>query len=212
MVAPSDEKTGGTTEELLEAARRGSHEALGRLLESWRHYLLLVAREELPADLRGKVGASDLVQQTFLEAQQDFGRFRGGTEDEFLGWLRRILRNNVANLTRQYSGTGKRQVGREVPLADVPSGELGGGRAGGEPSPSAQALGREQDEALERALARLPEHYRQVIRWRNYERCSFEEVGRRLGRSAEAARKLWGRALDELQKHLGPTDAPPPGG
>jgi RNA polymerase sigma factor (sigma-70 family) len=60
-------------------------------------------------------------------------------------------------------------------------------------------MAREQDEALERALAQLPESSGQVIRWRNYERCSFEEIGRRLGKSAEAARKVWVRAVRECK-------------
>jgi RNA polymerase sigma factor (sigma-70 family) len=69
-------------------------------------------------------------------------------------------------------------------------------------SPSSVLAAREQDHALGQALEQLPEHYRQVIHWRNYERLEFEDIGRRLGRSAEAARKLWGRAIEQLQRLL----------
>jgi RNA polymerase sigma-70 factor (ECF subfamily) len=48
-------------------ARKGSREALGRLLETCRPYLLLVANNELDRDLQAKAGASDLVQETFIE-------------------------------------------------------------------------------------------------------------------------------------------------
>src|SRR5205823_5326264 len=64
----------------LPAARAGSSEALGEILEACRGYLLLLAQEELDPGLQAKGGASDLVQQTFMEAQQDFARFQGDSE------------------------------------------------------------------------------------------------------------------------------------
>jgi RNA polymerase sigma-70 factor (ECF subfamily) len=185
----------------IRRARGGSDSALGQLLEAYRPYLLLVANRELSPDLRVKVGASDLVQETFLDAQHDFPRFRGSTERELLAWLRRILLTNLALASRQFRDTEKRQVDREISLATAPA-ELLDGLTGDGESPSSIARAREQDEALERALAKLPEQYREVIRLRNSERRSFEEIGTNMGRSAEAARKLWGRALKHLQQLL----------
>src|SRR5262245_35621598 len=104
------ETTPGTTASLLSAARSGSREALGELLEGCRGYLLMVARDKLDADLRAKEGPSDLVQETFLEAKRDFGQFQGASEAELLAWLRRVLLNNVANFTRRYRTAGKRTV------------------------------------------------------------------------------------------------------
>jgi len=49
-----------------------------------------------------------------------------------------------------------------------------------------------------------------VIQWRNYDRASFEEIGQRLERSAEAARKLWVRAVELLQQELDATHDPAP--
>ncbi len=62
---------------LIAAAQGGSSEALGTLLEQCRDYLLLVAGRELGRDLQGKIGASDLVQETFVRAQEVFGSFHG---------------------------------------------------------------------------------------------------------------------------------------
>src|SRR5436190_23322173 len=98
----------------LPAARAGSTEALGQLLEACRGYLLLIAQQELDPNLRAKGGASDLVQETFLKAQRHFGRFQGDSEVELLAWLRRLLLNNLANFARQYRDTNKRRLGREV--------------------------------------------------------------------------------------------------
>jgi RNA polymerase sigma-70 factor (ECF subfamily) len=191
---------------LIEAARGGSREALGRLLDACRPYLLTVAHQVLDDDLRSKAGASDLVQDTFVQAQEHFERFRGGTEAELLGWLRQILVHHAANLSRHYLGTAKRQVALEVPLGEGLDRQLPTGSS--VHSDPAGLVAQERDQSLARAQENLPEHYRQVIQWRNYEALSFEEIGKRLGRSPEAARKLWARALENLERSLrNPHDA-----
>jgi RNA polymerase sigma-70 factor (ECF subfamily) len=187
----------------LPAARAGSREALGQALDECRGYLLLLAQRELDPALRVKGGASDLVQQTFLEAQQDFDRFQGDTETEWLAWLRRLLLNNLANFARRYRDTGKRQCDREVALPAAGSSEGPGVVAdAAAATPSAEAVRQEQDEALQAALARLPEDYRRVLALRYDEDRSFEEIGTLLQRSANAARKLWLRAIERLQHEL----------
>src|SRR6476469_3978998 len=100
--------------EWLPAARGGSAQALGEALEACRVYLQAIAERELDPELRAKGGASDLVQETFLEAHKDFAQFKGDTEDALLAWLRRMLLNNLANFRRRYRGTRKRRAGREV--------------------------------------------------------------------------------------------------
>jgi RNA polymerase sigma-70 factor (ECF subfamily) len=186
----------------LGQARAGSSEALGRLLEECRQYLLLIANEELPADLRAKVGASDLVQETFLRAKNHLGQFRGSTAEEWFIWLRRILLNHLANCSRQYRDTSKRDLSRELSLAETPLGQLCDVVASKDESPSAQLAAREEMDEIDHALAKLPEHYRQAVLWRNRDNLSFEEIGRRLGRSEQAARKLWVRAIEQLQDIL----------
>jgi RNA polymerase sigma-70 factor (ECF subfamily) len=189
----------------IEEAREGSGEALGRLLEWCRQYLLLVANRELPADIQGKLSSSDLVQETFLKAHDNFACFRGHTEEELLGWLAQILRNTLASAKRYYLIADKRQIGLEVtlhtsnPLASMVNGVQDPG-----PSPSGHALAREAEEDLMQVLDQLPKLYRQVIYWKNWDRRSFEEIGRLTGRSAEAARQLWRRAVEQLQHCLGP--------
>ena len=188
----------------LAAARAGSSEALGQVLETFRGYLLLVADRELDPELRAKGGASDLVQDTFLEAQRDFGQFHGASVDELRAWLRRLLLNNVANFTRQFRERAKRDVGREIPLeAGGSSHERGAGLAADVLSPSGQAVAHEQAEALARAVQRLPPDYRQVLALRHEEQLSFEEIGQRMQRTANAARMLWLRAVERLQKEMG---------
>lgn len=188
----------------LAAARAGSREALGQVLETFRGYLLLIADREMDPDLRAKGGASDLVQETFLEAQRDFARFHGNSAEELRAWLRRLLLNNVANFTRQYRERAKREVGREVPLeAGGSSHERGAGLAADILSPSGEAVVQEQAEALARALQRLPPDYRRVLTLRHEEQLTFAQIGQQMQRTANAARMLWLRAVERLQKEMG---------
>jgi RNA polymerase sigma-70 factor (ECF subfamily) len=187
----------------LAGARDGSPEDLGRVLEACRGYLLLVAERELAPDLRAKGGASDLVQETFLEAQRDFAQFHGDSEAELLAWLRRLLLNNLANFTRHYRATGKRRVGLEKALAaDDSSCPAGERLAADTPSPSGEAQANEQAEAVRQALERLPEDYRRIIVLRYQEKRPHEEIARLMNRSANATRQLLVRAIERLQKEL----------
>lgn len=187
----------------LDRARDGSSDAKGRLLEACRLYLLAVANEEMPSDLRPKVGASDVVQETFLEAHRDLSRFVGASEQELLGWLRAVLRHNLANHRRRYQGTEMRDLAREVSL-DQPAGDRGPLKlppAHGA-TPSADAAQREQTELLLEAIARLPWPLRTVIVMRHRENSSFEEIGGVMGRSPAAIRKLWARGIARLRAEL----------
>jgi RNA polymerase sigma-70 factor (ECF subfamily) len=197
-------------ERLLVQARLGSGSALGELLQSCRQYLLLLADDELGSDLKAKVSPSDVVQDSFLEARRDFQQFAGGTPQQFLAWLRRVLLNNVANVLRDFRQTARRNITLETVLADYSLDDLD--RDNIALSPSAAAVQNEEFTALGHAIARLPEHYQTVIHWRNYERLSFEQIGTQLGRSAEAARKIWVRAIEMLQQELDhPDDSSPKG-
>ncbi|HYT87092.1 MAG TPA: sigma-70 family RNA polymerase sigma factor [Gemmataceae bacterium] len=187
--------------DLLTAARAGSKEALGQVLESCRAYLLLVAERELGDDLRAKGGASDLVQEAFLEAHKDFERFHGGSEPELRAWLRALLLHRLANFARRYRYTQKRGLAKEVALQTDDTANTAH-LADDVPTPSVQMMASEQAAAVERLLERLPEDYRRAILLRYREQLPFEEIGRLMGRSAEAARKLWWRALERLQQEL----------
>lgn len=190
-------EAGDAIERGIAAARKGSGPALGQVLEICRNYLLVTANAELEKEFQAKVAPSDVVQKTYLEACRDFSQFRGRTEAELLGWLRGILLHNLANVRRDYRDTLKRQVGRERPLAAgmefLPSDR---------PTPGAVLAAQERREILVRALEQLPDHYREVLLLRQQQNCSFPEIAQRMGRTAEGARKLWARAIEQLKEIL----------
>jgi RNA polymerase sigma-70 factor (ECF subfamily) len=193
-------------EQIIQEARTGGDAALGPLLELYRNYLRLLARLEIGRRLQGKVDASDLVQETFLEAHRNFRLFQGTDEPQFACWLRQILAAKVANLVRHYVGTQARDVRLEQGLEanmENSSRMLGQQLAASLTSPSLQAARREQAVLLANALEQLPEHYREVIILRHLEELTFPEVARRMGRTQDSVEKLWLRALVRLREVFG---------
>ncbi|HEV7224622.1 MAG TPA: sigma-70 family RNA polymerase sigma factor [Pirellulales bacterium] len=192
-----------TVEELLARAREGDQGERDRLFEACRGYLALVARTQVESWLQAKADASDLVQQTLLEAHRGFDRFEGKTEAEWLAWLRRILSHNAADLVRRYRGTSKRQARREIPLRRPSDDSQAGGApepASRELSPSQQLIAHDRDLQIAAALDRLAPDHREVIVLRNLERLPFDVVAERMGRSRPAVQMLWARAIKKLQE------------
>jgi len=175
-------------------SRPASPTGLGQLLEEYRPYLLAIARQELSPQLAGKVGASDLVQDTIVRGLQHFDAFAGTTREQLAGWLKQILLNRARNAARDFAAE-KRDVGREEPVDSRIA-------AGSDRSPSRQAISGEQQERFEAAVGRLGDDLRRVIQWRHQENLTFGEIGRRLDRSEDTARRLWARAIEQLQREL----------
>jgi RNA polymerase sigma-70 factor (ECF subfamily) len=195
-------------EQLLAEARQGRGESLGRLLELYRNYLALLARTQIDRHVQGRVDASDLVQETFLDACRDFGQFRGTSEIEWAAWLRKVLIFNLARVVQRQVVAQKRNARREVSLEEHlaalerSSARVEAALAGRHSSPSGQAQRRERASLVADHLARLAADYREVIVLRNLEELPFAEVARRMGRSAGAVRILWVRAVDQLRQLL----------
>jgi RNA polymerase sigma-70 factor (ECF subfamily) len=183
----------------LVAARTGSKEALGAIFELCRPYLLAIANREFDRDFQGKAGASDLVQESFIEAQQAFPRFIGESMHDVLAWLRTILSHNLRDF-RDYCSAQKRRASLELCVEEDCDGMYEQQYPGS--SPSSQAIQHEEQQALTRALGRLPDHYRQVIAWHFEQGRSYGDIGAELGVSAEAARLLCRRAVAFLTREL----------
>lgn len=196
------------TEVLLSQALAGSGECFGRLLHVYRNYLKLLVVSQLERKLASRVSPSDVVQETFLEANRDFTSFRGSSSAEFCAWLRRILVNNLHRVVEQHVYAKKRDVRREVSLEALANNlEQSTARLDAilpDPgsSPSGNAERHELEIALADHLAELPADYRDVIVLRHIEALSFEVVGQRLGRSSGASRMLWLRAIETLRERM----------
>ncbi len=192
-------------EMLLVLAKAGDGEALGRLIERHRGYLILLARMQIGRLLRGKLDAEDLLQETSLEAHRGIARFRGTSEVAFRAWLRQILAAVLSNQVRRYRGTKGRDARLERRLVedlDRSSRALDRGLIAEQSSPSQQVARRERALLLAEALTVLPEDYRDVIVLRHLEGLGFAEVALRMGRTEDSVKNLWVRALARLRRTL----------
>lgn len=190
----------------IEPAKHGDAAALERALEPFRPYLTRLARRAIEPMLANTIEPADLVQETFLAAHRGLAVFQGSTEGQWRAWLRTILLNRLSNLRRSHLDAQRKGYERSTPREDA---AVAGARLESSVTPPPRKLQiKERDRAIRAALRKLPEHYREVVVWHHDDGLTFEAVGRRLGISADAARKKWNRALIRLQEILGPTHDP----
>jgi RNA polymerase sigma-70 factor (ECF subfamily) len=176
----------------------------GRPLEGYRDYLRVLARLQLSPRLRAKLDASDVVQQTLLQAHDSREQFRGGTEAEWLAWLRAILANTLAAAARRF-GAEARDLARERHLEaelEQSSSRLEALLAADQTSPSEQAVRGEEAVGLARALASLPADEQAVVELRHLKGLAVGEIASVLGRSRPAVAGLLFRALKRLRQLL----------
>ena len=179
-------------------------EAHAARLERYRAYLRLLARLQLGPRLQVRVDASDLAQQTLVQAYQALGQFRGVTDAELGAWLRQILARNLAHAARDL-GRAKRDVARERSLEaalDESSARLGDWLAAEQSSPSQRADRNEQVVRLAEALAQLPEAQREALVQHYWQDRPLADIGRDLGRSPAAVAGLLHRGLKQLRTLL----------
>jgi RNA polymerase sigma-70 factor (ECF subfamily) len=169
-------------------------------LERYRQYLSLLARLQLDARLKGKFDASDVVQQTLLQAHAHLGQFRGRGDAELAAWLRQILANTLAAARRRFS-TESRDVSRERALElDL---EQSAARldvlAAEQSTPSQHVAHAEQLVRLAEALLTLPEDQRQAVELHHLKGLTVAEVADRLGKTKESVVGLLFRGLKKLR-------------
>lgn len=187
----------------IREARAGNQAIFGQLLAAHRDSLRLLARLEIGRRLQGKVDASDVVQEAFLEAHRHFPAFQGHAGAQFACWLRTILATTLANTVRRYLGTQARDLRLEQDLTqglDQSACAIERILIDPRSSPSQHVERGEQSRLVAESLARLPEDYQTVILLRHLEGLTFPEVATRMQRSVDSVEKLWMRGLAQLKR------------
>ena len=202
------ETTSRSIERMLMLAKAGDTAILGGLLNHYSNYMKVLCHARLDPRIRGRVDASDVVQESILEAYRDFTGFEGNTSAEFTGWLRKILVHNLARVIEFHLQAAKRDVRQERLIDDLTTsvnrshGRFESMLAHTGRSPSSHADHQERLEALANAIAGLPPVYRDVIVLRHIEGLPFSEVALQMDRTPGATRMLWMRALEQLRDVL----------
>ncbi len=177
----------------------------GDYLGQYHGWLRLMARLQLDGRWDRKFDASDILQQTLLEAWKGESKFCGETSAERIAWLRTILRRVIGHEIRKYDGTQMRDPAKELSLQrsiEQSSVMLENMLAADSDTPSVVADNREQQAIIAAALESLPEDYREVIIQRNLRGLSQAEIAVKFQRSESAVRMLWLRALKDLRAEV----------
>jgi RNA polymerase sigma-70 factor (ECF subfamily) len=178
----------GETFGLLEEALSGSETARAALLERLRPRIVLWAATRLSPALRAHLDPEDVAQEILLAVHRDLGAFRGGDARAFYGWLFTVGENRIRDLADRY-GAQKRRTPDPVPRSDT--------------SPSGRASRTEACERVKRALLTLSEDHQRVVQLVRLEERPYDEAALVLGRSVNAVRILYCRALKALRGALG---------
>ena len=191
-------------EDLVRRIREGDDAAARLLFERHLPALRARARSRLPSALKSKVAESDVIQEAYLAAFLAIDGFEDRGDGSFAAWLRRILERRIANEVRDGLVARKRDARREV---RIPTGTGAAGAAMDQLSPSAEVIADEDATRVRAARNSLSSDHRAVIALVHDEGLTLAAAGERMGRSADATRKLYARAVAELADRL----RPPPG-
>jgi RNA polymerase sigma-70 factor (ECF subfamily) len=171
-------------------------------VERFREYLCLLARAHVPAGRQARIEASDIVQQTLLEAYEQRAEFRGNTDGELAAWLKQLLVHNLADALRA-NHRAKRDVRRERSLEAAIEDSFCRAEAwlaGPDPSPSEAAMRVEQLLRLAEEIAELPDEQRDAVVLHHLQGWSLAELAGHLQRSEAAVAGLLRRGLKKLRE------------
>ena len=191
--------------ELREQLQLGNPAALDLIARQHRPYLRKVIESRLDDRLSARVDASDLIQETLLEACQRVKKDNADPPMPLRLWLRQIAIDRIKMAERRHLHTKKRGTGREVVLPDRSSIMLARqlfGTRSPEGQPEARFAQAEIIVAVRKALKELSDTDREILTMRTFENLSYEEIEIIVGVSAAACRKRYGRALLRLSKLL----------
>jgi RNA polymerase sigma-70 factor (ECF subfamily) len=190
------------TRDLLRRIAAGDRQAFEELFARYRDYLRQVVEVRLDPKVRARVDASDVVQETQLEAFRRLPDFLARRPMPFRLWLRKTAQERLLVARRRHVEAGRRAVAREVPLPERSSLLLARGFLAAASTPSQQLDQRELARRVRQALARLPEADREILLLRAFEGLSNQEVACVLNLEPATASKRQGRALLRLHKLL----------
>jgi RNA polymerase sigma-70 factor (ECF subfamily) len=171
-------------------------------VEQFREYLCLLARIHLPPGRQARVEASDIVQQTLLEAFEQRGAFRGKSDGELAAWLKKLLVHNLADALRA-NHRAKRDVRRERSLEaaiEDSFSRVDDWLAGSDPSPSQAAVRVEQLLRLAAEVAKLPDDQREAVVLHHLQGWPLAQLAEHLQRSEASVAGLLRRGLKRLRE------------
>jgi RNA polymerase sigma-70 factor, ECF subfamily len=192
-------------QKLFDGLRRGDQQAFADLFSRHRERLRRMVEFRLDVRLRGRVSASDVLQEAYIDALKRWPHLFADPDVPFFIWMRTVTLQRLVEVHRQHLGAQARDAAREVALGGVEaSTEKMAELIGNFTSPSVAAQRGEAKARLREALDRLDPIDREVLALRHFEELSNHEVADLLGIQTAAASKRYVRALERLKDALEP--------
>jgi RNA polymerase sigma-70 factor (ECF subfamily) len=188
---------------LLTQVALGEAAAREELLALYRPYLRLVAGNQMPKLVQKRADASDLVQQTLVDAVRGLPDFRGQTEPEFTAWMMRLLERNLLMSVRNNT-LGKRDVRLEQDWFDASGSAVMMWQslpANGS-SPMSHIVRGEAALQLALALDKLPADQRTAVEMRYIGQQSLQQIATAMERTVGSVAGLIRRGVEAMQAHL----------
>jgi RNA polymerase sigma-70 factor (ECF subfamily) len=209
-MSESEATRGLDDERLIGRAGEGDLPALAELFSRYRVRLRQMVPLRLDRRLQGRVDASDVLQEAYLDVAQQLPSYLAGRELPFFLWLRLVAGQRLMRIHREHLGAAMRDAGREVslfkgPLPQASSVSLAA-QLLGHYTPASQAFSRAEVQVqIQTALSSMEPIDREIIALRHFEELSNAEVAQILGLEKSTASKRYIRALKRLQdllKHI----------
>jgi RNA polymerase sigma-70 factor (ECF subfamily) len=194
------------THELMDCAHRGDQAARQQLLERYRGYLRRMVAVRLDRRLTARVDASDVVQETLVEAARRLDDYLRDRPIPFYGWLRQLAGERIVDTHRRHVTAQRRSVTlehRDLDLPDASADELIRRLFAADTSPSNHLMRQERHERLKGALASLQQRDREVLVMRHLEQLSTSEIAAMLEISEPAVKSRLLRALIRMREQMG---------
>ena len=173
-------------------------------VQKFRPYLLVLARGQIPTSLQGRIEASDIVQETLLEAFRKQSDFRGSNAQTLAGWLRSLLNFNLIDAVRRHSRQS-RDVAREIRAPrSMEESALGleGLLIADQSTPSHHFATEQRSIQLATAIEALPATQRDAILMRYTQAMPIAEIAAAMDKSTVAVAGLLKRGLANLRESL----------
>jgi RNA polymerase sigma-70 factor, ECF subfamily len=194
------------TDLLLCDAARGDAEAIRSLFERHRAQLRRMISLRLDSQLAARVDASDVVQETLLDAARKLATYARERPLPFYAWLHRLAAERVADARRRHWRCASRSVRREEVMTtawpEVSTRMLADCLVETDLAPEHILIRQERQEHVHAVLARLAPTDREVLVMRYLEDLSFPEIAGILGIGESAAKMRHLRALQRMRTHI----------
>ena len=197
-----------TTQQLVIRIQDGDRDAFNLLFRRYYPRVKLLVKLHMMDKLKAQVEYDDIIQEIYLELYRNFHKFEYRDPDSFYKWVVKVVGWKIRDFDKYFFKTAKRQPGETVSLqhhlndGNTTSMEFGDNLVAKVSTPSKIIMDREGYRMLEKAMERLPLHFRRVIALRHLEQRPVKETAEILEMTSNAVNVLFHRAQQKLHEIL----------